>query len=68
MRRLAPRTVTLTLRSGRTIMGTQALSWPWCVRVRSARLGERGVNPSTVQPADGTMVVPRSSIEFMQIS
>jgi hypothetical protein len=62
--RRAPRRVAITLITGIGIMGDLLLSWPWSVRVRSAQVVERGSAPAK---ADGTIVIPRRSIAFMQL-
>lgn len=59
------RTVVINLVDGRTtITGQRRLSWPWQVRLTGAEL-HRGVGePARV---DGTVVVPRHRIDFMQV-
>jgi hypothetical protein len=47
-------------------MGTKALSWPWCVRVTAGRVGEPRMDPSKSAPADGTLCIPCSAIDFVQ--
>jgi hypothetical protein len=68
MRRLAPRRVVITCTTGRTIVGTLALSWPWGpVRVRNAKLAEAHVDPNTSPTVDGIVRVRRGAIDFMQV-
>lgn len=67
MRRRPPRRAVVTCVSGRTIVGELTWSWPGWVRIRAARVAERGVDPGTVPAADGIVYVRSSSIDFMQV-
>ncbi|MEV0726014.1 hypothetical protein AB0I37_24950 [Micromonospora purpureochromogenes] len=55
----------MNLVDGRTtITGERRLSWPWQVRLTGAEL-HRG--PTDSSPVDGTVVIPRHRIDFMQV-
>lgn len=59
------RTVVVNLIDGRTtITGIRRLSWPWQVKLAEAQL-HRGPNDGS--PVDGTVLIPRHRIDFMQV-
>lgn len=62
------RKTVVNLTTGRTVFGDLALSWPWTIRVRNARVIERGTQPDTAVKVDGIVRIPRRSVEFMQVN
>lgn len=67
MTRRAARRVVVTCVSGRTIVGELAWSWPWCYRVRAARIADAGRDPGAGPVVDGTVVVRRAAVDFVQV-
>lgn len=71
MIKIARRRVVITCNSGRTIIGECMIGWPFgAVRVRAAKMLERGAGAADLSRAphvDGILVVPRHSIDYMQV-
>lgn len=59
------RTVVVNLVDGRTtITGVRRLTWPWQVKLTGVELHRGPGEPAAV---DGTVVIPRHRIDFMQV-